>query len=138
MAEKNDYKKSGGDTMINDEESERRERNQEEAEKERANIIAQLPQPKILMPAIGLEFDLTDQNTRLLWKNPHIPFTVWRTAESYIKLTFSSFGEVIPIPDRIATDEAHITMEQRDSGTYTWYVTEAEANELIENDKRRT
>jgi len=43
--------------MINNEERDRRERNQKEADEERESINGQLSNPKIPIPAIGLEFD---------------------------------------------------------------------------------
>jgi hypothetical protein len=43
---------------------------------------------------------------------------------------------VIPIPDPIDVADAHRMMQERDNGTYKWYITEAEVEELIEDDKR--
>jgi len=75
--------------------------------------------------------------TSTLWKNRALPITWWRTDEGYyIKWTLSGFGRVIPIPDPIDVADAHRMMQERDNGTYKWYITEAEVEELIEDDKR--
>ena len=117
--------------MINAEERKERERLRKEAEKERESIIRKLPRPRIAMPKTGLQLDLTDRkNTRLIWKNPRTSASCWRTVGgNYIELRFGN-------PDVKRTAFAHQMMKQRDNGTYMWYITEAEVNELIEDDNR--
>ena len=118
--------------MINAEERKERERLRKEAEKERESIIMQLPRPRIVMPKTGLELDLTDRkSTRLIWKNSLTGASYWRTQDGdYIELLFGN-------PDVKRTAFAHQMMKQRDSGTYMWYITESEANELIEDDETK-
>jgi hypothetical protein len=122
--------------MINAEERERREQlRKEEAEAtERISgpVKHLFPMP---LPTIGREFDMTDQQTRLLCEHTFTSKSCWRTGEGvYVQwIFFNDAGG--PGPQVIDTTEAHEMINKRES-KYKWYITEDETKELQEDDKR--
>jgi len=105
--------------MINDEERERRERARERISGPVKHLLP------MSIPTIGIEFDMTDRKTTLIYENPLTAESCWRTEGGVYVIWMLNGGG----PRVISTAEAQRTMSQRES-YYTWYITEAETKDF--------
>jgi len=120
--------------MISDDECKRRELKKAEEEKARERISGPVKHlMPMVMPTIGREFDTKDPKTRLICEKPVPGHSYWRTEEGdYIKLILNDWGGAPAVINTTIVQE----MMNRRKRAYTWYITEAEVEELIEDDKR--
>ncbi len=120
--------------MISDEEGEKRQQLKKEEEKARERISGPVkPLMPMPLPTIGREFDMTNPKTRLICEKQVFGYSYWRTeGGDYISWMLDNGGTG---PVVINITSAHEMMNGRERA-YTWYITEPEVEELIEDDKR--